>query len=284
MIIYKMWGQHLRLGNWLFNYMSLLNICKRTGQQMKLPEYFAWKYMLHPPEIDPGTQEHDTFHFRTLLWSREEQDWLYEHFGKNHEKIWNINLGSNNQSELWFQDELEYIKEMARFTPEAISRVKEKYTHMFTKPTIGIGIRRGDFVGHGVFYQIPEDWYEKALAAHFPDHENCNIVVFSDDIEWCKVYYQGKNWLYAEPNNTHTHAENFKHYHKDPMEQFILGILMDNMIIGNSTFSWWQAWYVDHFNKGKIVHSGKNLSDAGNREFGHNIYFYPDRWILHNIE
>ena len=283
MVVYKDWGKHLRLGNFLFVYYSLLDIAKVTGHELVLPDWYMWQYMLHPPKIDTGIQEDELFPFRTYDYSREEKDWLYNYFAERKDKVININLGSNNQSELWFQDQEPYIKEMCAFKAEVIQQVKDKYSQVFTKPTIGIGIRRGDFVGHGVFYQIPEGWYERALTTCFPDWESYNIVIFSDDIDWCKQYFTGKPYLYAEPNGTHTHADNFKHYHNDPMEQFILGSLLDNFIGGSSTFTWWQMWYVSRVNGGTVVHSGKNLSDAGEREFGVNPNYYPADWICYHV-
>lgn len=281
MIVYKDWGQHLRFGNWLFNYCALLTIAKRSGHQMEFPPYFAWQYMTHPPTIDIELVPHETFPFRSNLYSREEMDYLYQFFTDRQGYTININLGPNNQSELWFQDELEYIKEMITFTPEAINRVRDKYSQFFTKPTIGIGIRRGDFVGHGCFYQIPEDWYMKALEANFPDWKDYNVVVFSDDIDWCREYYKDTPFLFADPNGTHTHADNFTHYHKDPMEQFILGTLMDNFIGGSSTFTWWQMWYVKNFNEGTVVHSTRNLAGECHEKF-YNPDFYPTDWVAYD--
>ncbi len=284
MICHNMWGKHLRLGNFLYVYYSLLCICKRTGQQLVLPDWYMWKYLRYPPQIDEGVIPDETFPFRTNTWSREEQDWLYQYFTDNKDRVININLGGNNQSELWFQDELEYIKEMSRFKPDVIAGICKKYAHILGngKKTIGVGVRRGDFVGHGVFYQIPVDWYTRALEAEFPDWRDCNILFFSDHIEECKQLFHGDNFYFAEPNNTHTHADNFKYYHNDPMEQFILGTLVQGFIGGNSTFTWWQMWYV-HNNGYKVVHSGKNLSEAGEQEFGRNPDFYPKNWTLHEI-
>lgn len=285
MILYKDWGKHLRLGNYLFNYVSLLNITDVTGHEIRLPDYFLWQYLKYPITIDNGIQEDELFHFRTNTWSREEQDWLYEFFTNKLDKNININLGSNNQSELWFKDNIEYIKEHLQFNTEAINRVKTKYSHILNngKETIGIGIRRGDFVNHGVFYQIPLDWYMSALKTQFPNWKDYNILFFSDHIEEVKQLFRGDNFFFADANGTHTHAENFKYYHQDPMEQFILGILCTHFIGGNSTFSWWQMWYVKNFNNGRVIHSGKNLSEQGEKEFGVNKDYYPNDWILHKI-
>ncbi len=68
------------------------------------------------------------------------------------------------------------------------------------------------------------------------------------------------------------------------MEQFILGAcLCDHFIGGNSTFSWWQMWYVKNYNNGTVVHCGKNLSEKGEKEFGVNKDYYPADWILYKI-
>lgn len=284
MILYKDWGKHLRLGNFWFNYATMFAVAKRTGHDISLPDYFAWQYMKHPPAKDSGIQQDELFHFRSHTPTREEIDWLYEYFTGNADKNININLGSNNQSEKWFQDELEYVKEMLAFSPTAVANICKKYSHILGngRQTIGIGIRRGDFVGHGVFYQIPLDWYMRALKELFPDWEQYNILFFSDHIEEVKTMFVGKNFYFAEPNGTHTHADNFRHYHKDPMEQFILGTQCDHFIGGNSTFSWWQMWYVRN-KGGTVVHSGKNLSAAGEKEFGVNKDYYPESWTHYPI-
>lgn len=285
MIIYKDWGQHIRFGNWWFNYAALHTIAARSGNSIALPEYFAWQYMHSPPQIDNGIVSRETFCFPTNTYSREAMDYLYQYFSDNRDAVININLGPNNQSEKWFIDELDYVKQKLRFSPTAVDAIKKKYAHILGngKETIGIGIRRGDFVHHGIFYQIPLEWYIKALETEFPDWKNYNILFFSDHIEEIKTRFIGKNFYFAEPNGTHTHAENFKYYHQDPMEQFILGTLCDHMIIGNSTFSWWQGWYVKNFNGGKVVHCGRNLSDVGEHQFGKNPDYYPADWILHTV-
>lgn len=287
MILYKEWGQHLRLGNYLFNYFSLLNICKETGHELVLPDYFAWKYLEYSPIIDKGINQDELFHFRTNEYSRNEQDWLYLFFKQKIDKAININLGGNNQSELWFQDNLEYIKTMAKIKHSAVNAVKEKYAHVFTnnKKVIGIGIRRGDFVNHGCFYQIPLNWYLDALNYNFPNwKENYNILFFSDHIEEIKNIFTGSdNFYFAEPNGTHTHAENFKYYHQDPMEQFILGTICDHFIGGSSTFTWWQMWYVKTFNNGTVIHSGKNLTGECLKTF-YNPNYYPENWTLYKLD
>ena len=225
----------------------------------------------------------ELFHFKSEPYKKKKKREYIEYFSRNKDKIINVNLGSHLQSEKWFIEDVDYIKSILQIRQENINLVKEKYKHFFNKPTIGVGIRRGDFVNHGVFYQIPEYWYEKALKKEFSNWQDYNVIIFSDDIEWCKEYFKNTNFMFAEPNNTHLHTDKFKHYHKDPMEQFILSTLMDNYILGSSTFSWWAGWYVKNFNSGKVIHCGKNLSIKGEKEFGINNDYYPKNWVLNEI-
>lgn len=282
MIKYIDWGKHIRLGNFLFLYAGIQNIIKESGNSLELPDYFLWKYLNQPPIINNEKNYEELFHFLGDEAIEIRLNNYINYFKENRDKIVNINLGSHLQSELWFKNNLEFIKEKLSIKNEEILKVKTKYNTFFNKPTIGIGIRRGDFVNHGVFYQIPETWYKKALANNF-DYKNYNVVIFSDDINWCKNYFKNENFMYAEDNNTATHKDGFKHYHKDPMEQFILASLVDNFIGGSSTFSWWNMWYVKNFNNGVVIHSGKNLSNYGEKQFGINKDYYPDNWILENV-
>jgi hypothetical protein len=283
MIKYNEWGKHLRLGNWLFLYTGLSSISKQSNNGLIFPAHFMWDYFENPPFTTENKEFDELFHFKSLPYSEELKKEYVNYFTENNLKIINVNLGSHLQTEKWFVEDIEYIKNILKIKQNKIDIVKEKYKHFFNKPTIGIGIRRGDFVNHGVFYQIPEKWYLEALEKNF-NKENYNTIVFSDDIEWCKKYYKNENFMYAEANNTHLHTDGFKHYHKDPMEQFILASQMENFIGGSSTFSWWNMWYVKNFNNGKVVHSGKNLSKYGEKQFGVNNDYYPDNWVLHEIK
>lgn len=282
MIKYIEWGEHLRLGNFLFLYAGISNISNKSGSELALPDYFLWDYLENPPKIDNNKEYEKLFHFLGEESIEKRLKNYINYFTKNKDIVVNINLGSHLQSEKWFINNLEYIKTRLIIKQKKIDIVKNKYSHIFNKPTIGIGIRRGDFVNHGIFYQIPETWYKKALIENF-DYTNHNVVIFSDDIEWCKKYYKNENFLYAEPNNTHLHTDNFKHYRKDPMEQFILASQMNSFIGGSSTFSWWNMWWVKNFNNGKVVHCGKNLSEQGEKQFGVNKDYYPESWIISKI-
>jgi hypothetical protein len=275
------WGNHLRLGNWLFLFTGLNYLAKHSNNKIVLPEYFLWDYLKNLPNVTENQNYDIEYSFLNTKYSDDEKKNFIEFFKLNNDKIINILGYPGLQSEKWFIDDVNYIKNILEIKEEKIKEVKTRYKDFFTKPTIGIGVRRGDFVGHNCFYQIPETWYEDTLKKEFPNYLDYNVIIFSDNIEWCKNYYINKNFLFAESNNTYIQHSN--EYLNDPMDQFILGTLCDNFIGGSSTFSWWQMWYVKNFNNGKVIHSGKNL--AGNcYDLFHCPHYYPENWIINKID
>jgi hypothetical protein len=117
---------------------------------------------------------------------------------------------------------------MFKLKEEYVAWILVKYQHVFTKPTIAISVRRGDYVGNKHYHLLPIRYYLGALLKHFPDfRDNYNLLIFSDDIEYCKIHFGClKNAYYAQG---------------DAIEQHTLGRLCDNYILANSTFSYWLA-------------------------------------------
>ena len=69
------------------------------------------------------------------------------------------------------------------------------------------------------------------------------FLVFSDDIEWCKLNFNKKN----------TGIDNYLFIERQSSEEdLILMSLCANNIICNSTFSWWAAWLNKNLDK-KVI-------------------------------
>jgi len=102
---------------------------------------------------------------------------------------------------------------------------------------ISVHIRRTDYIlSSDHHYNLQLDYYKKAL-------ETANIkkvVVFSDDIQWCK-------------DNINREIYNYDDIYfidiNDVAIEFLLMSLFKNNIIANSTFSLWASYISDYENK-----------------------------------
>lgn len=127
------------------------------------------------------------------------------------------------------------------------------------KQTVCISIRRGDYVSNAEFEKklniCTKEYFEKAVKCIKQKIDNPVFIVFSDDIEWCKV-----NIDFIEKENCYFESG------KDPVwEKLRLMYMCKHFIISNSTFSWWSQ-YLSR-NEEKIVIAPKFWfkNDSGNK-------------------
>lgn len=281
MILHELFGQHLRAGNFIFQKAAQTKLSLVHNCDVMYPEsYYLWKYLKNPPKTYTEEPKFDELiRPHTWHWTPEEEEYVNS-FGERYQNE-NMAFALNFffQSAKWWEGYEKEIVESLQFIDDYVNFVKNKYEHLFRRPTIGWSIRLGDFKHHGDFFQIPKEFYPIAVQENFPNWQDYNIVVFSDHIEDAQTMFKGENLYFAEPNGTHTHADNFKHYHSEKaIEQLVLGTLMDNFIIGNSTFSWWQAFLGAEQKGGKVVHSGQVFRGHYQRISDISNYYYPT-WI-----
>jgi len=254
----------------------------KYGVDTCYPDYYLWKYLKNPPVI---CEEIKGEIVRPVRWEYNSIDeMLLEH--SIHQELEDVTIALNYffQSYKWFEGYEDQVIES--LTPDEFtsSSLLAQYGHWFTKPTIGLGIRLGDFKNHGTFFQIPHNWYIQTLDKFFPLwRERYNVIVFSDDINEAKEIFAAYPFLYTRFNDTASHREGFKYYHGDASEQFFLGTMMDNFILGNSTFSWWQGFHVG-YKGGTVVHCGEVFSKKGNMKNVDIKDYYHTNWIKFPIK
>lgn len=100
------------------------------------------------------------------------------------------------------------------------------------KKTVGVHVRRGDYLGLQANHFVLGLNYYKAAFSNFD--RDYRFLVFSDDIEWC-----------IENFNKEGLGDNFKFTfinESNPYISMITYSICLHHIIANSTFSWWGAW------------------------------------------
>lgn len=239
------------MGNFLFELCGMIGLARRYNVDVKFPDNLIFKYFKNPPETyfeqDYMMEVSEkTYRFDWGQW--DEYIDLFENF--------TINIkGWLQDARYWEHCKTEVLKAL-EIKDEYTDWVRNKYSKIFTKPTIAISVRRGDYCGNSNYVLLPITYYLEALIKNFPDfRENYNLVLFSDDIGYCKVHFTGPNVFFAEGT---------------PIEQHILGRFCDNYILANSTFSYWLAY--PNQNKQRVItptqlFAGKLLEKEGNENF-----------------
>ena len=134
------------------------------------------------------------------------------------------------------------------------------------KDPIALHIRRGDFV-HNAGNHPPLDmgYYKSALELFEPDRE---VIIFSDDTEWCKEQDLFESDRFAVAEGGHQFYD------------LCLMTMCSDFIIANSSFSWWGAWLSRIYKR-----PGRGRVIAPKKWFGSNLNhdtkdLYCDGWTV----
>ncbi|MFV8373878.1 alpha-1,2-fucosyltransferase [Flavobacterium sp. LB1P71] len=240
------------LGNQLFQIAATIGIAVENNHDFCFPKWSSnWFFKNELPVL--SNQEFTAY---------KEKKFHYE----------SIKLDSENYDlEGWFQSEKYFDKNLTKhyfeFKADLIQKLKNVYKEAFSKKTILLSIRRGDFVDHPDYFQLPINYYILALINNFPDWKNKNLILLSDDIDYCKFHFSFLNNAFFGSQLS-------------GIEQLALGSLCDDFIISNSTFSWWCAWLGEK-RQSTVVRPLHNFTAAKNRRDNDKDYF-PERWKIFN--
>lgn len=132
---------------------------------------------------------------------------------------------------------------------------------------VAMHIRRGDYISnkfankfHGV---LPISYYLKASNLLKEKLPNILFLIFSDDIEWCKINFNQLSPVYVEKNDM---------TNQEQAEIFLMSEC-SHFIIANSSFSWWPAFLSDYHNKFVIYPEQWTLDEVNT------IDLLPHEWI-----
>lgn len=256
-----------RLGNILFRYASLIGLAKRYGQELRLPawgdsKYFSGKYPQGEIENKQVIRVSEpVFHYTPHLNHIKESE--------------HVDIQGYLQSPKYFAEARQEVKDALSFTQEfkdqcwnnffSRSRIQDDF-RASGKKTIGISIRRGDYIGNQNYVNLPVTYFILALFERFPDRHDKNIVIFSDDIPWCRVHFGTLDNVYFSENNS-------------AIEDLCLLSQCDEFLLSNSTFSYFGALIAELQHPVKVVRpnhlfAGRLLRDNSDQDF------WPRNWEI----
>lgn len=137
------------------------------------------------------------------------------------------------QSERYFENCKEVIRELFSIDDESKRFLMEKYGDVLKGEITSINIRRGDYLSELDNHQVTSMAYFKKAIKIIGKEKRFLIV--SDDIDWCKTQFKGDNFFFVDKQSA--------------ILDLYIQTLCTNNIISNSTFGWWGAWLNGNPNK-----------------------------------
>jgi hypothetical protein len=226
-------GNNGHLGNQMFQYAFIKAVAKKYNTTFCIPpkEIFGKYYYQRlfsniddcfDIKCDRELKQYSSIHEKFFHYDSD----LVENISGN------CNFVGYFQSEKYFksiEDELRSVDFVFKNNiQEDCQEIVEEYTG-----SIALHIRRNDYVTNPSHPLQNNQYYSDALE-QFP--QDLPVLVFSDDIEWCK-----KQELFSEDRFLISETEN-------PYFDLYIMSQCAYHIICNSTFSWWGAWLANSKN------------------------------------
>jgi hypothetical protein len=170
----------------------------------------------------------------------------------------NLCLNGYFQSEKYFCDHKEEISNLFVFDDKIFNILSDYIDKTIKNKFTVIHVRRGDYLSKPNYHNVSDlHYYQQAMK----NIKNTDFIVISDDIEWCKNNFNENNIFFSEFNSE--------------IYDFHLLLISQNIILSNSTFSWWGAWL--NKNKNKKIISPKNWFGPHGPKDTQDLI--PENWI-----
>lgn len=154
------------------------------------------------------------------------------------------------QSEKYFAEIADIIREEFTFKEDQTGQNKEFAQMISSSSSVSVHVRRGDYVSQPktrrIHHVCGPDYYRRCIGEIAGRVGNPHFFVFSDDTRWCR-----ENLQLDYPVTFVNHNGPDKSH-----EDLRLMSQCRHHIIANSSFSWWGAWL--NSNENKIVLAPKN--------------------------
>ena len=174
------------LGNQLFELAALIGLAKKYNTTLLLPSLWQYRSSFN---LDSSIEYGDVEAFISI---REPAfHCCMEFFDKFENLIKNdrVYVEGYFQSELYWKPFEDEIRKTLDFTA-SIQKDTDLFltdNNMDVEKMVAVSVRRGDFVTDPNHYLLPLEYYIGALSLFFPEKD---IMVFSDDIPWCKEHFK----------------------------------------------------------------------------------------------
>jgi hypothetical protein len=276
-ISYNQLGSNGRLGNQMFQYAGLRGIASHHGFDWLIPRpesYGDSNYGLFDCFEMSSVNEKNFGHLNAQSIATGQFHFSQEFFDNCPD---NVNLHDYFQSSKYFSNIEDQIREDFTFKADILNPCQEIMSDL--ESPIFIHVRRGDYVNSQNAHPVCSVEYYKEALTHFDDE--VPVLVFSDDIEWCKKQelFSDDRFMLSEYQERYPQTcdtNDGKQNALIPYFDLCMMSLCSGGIVANSSMSWWGAWLINNPTQSII---------APNPWFGpqYNKYYMgdllPDSWV-----
>lgn len=230
MVTFGSLGKMGRLGNQMFQIASTIGIAKDNGHTYGFMPWLYSQYFKNQLPLITASS----------IWDISEKGFTYNRFNLSKED-YAIN-GYLQSPKYWEGNEQEILKYFEFNKKSFPFELQLTGSQIFFEndSLVAMHVRRGDYLNIPDYHtNLTVEYYNEALK-HF---EGKRVCIFSDDIEWCAQTFTHERFF-------------FSHEEKDINDLFLMSHFK-NIIIANSSFSWWAA-YLNQYTKDKKVIAPRN--------------------------
>jgi Glycosyl transferase family 11/Lanthionine synthetase C-like protein len=238
-------GQLGQCGNQLFEIASVIGLCDRYGAKPAFP--VNWKYRNDFNVPDEYFRDVEPDYFLSGHQPCYNPDLLEK---VKHYKV--VDITEYLQSEKYFFNVIEKIK--TYLTP--------KGTLYLGDNSVGIHIRRGDYIGHPYFYQLEPAYYLSAIRQYFSG-SHYNFFICSDDPDYCRLNFKEEKFIIEQ---------------RSEIDDLRILAGCNQHIIADSTFSWWGA-YLSH---SSLVLRPPKIFAGWYSRIRKETDFWPGEWVIND--
>jgi len=203
-----------RLGNQMFQYAALRGISDKNRYDYFIPDYNLEFYKIFKIPTKFGNS--NSVKIEPLGFEFDEN--LYSKCPNN------VDLCGYFQSEKYFKNVSDILRKEYTFSDEIYKLCYHYLKTYGDNEIISLHVRRGDYLQETNFVNLNLKYYYSSLKI-LPKRK---VLVFTDDIEWCKMNFNSPQFIVVETNNK--------------VIDLCLMTICNYHIIANSSFSWWGSW------------------------------------------
>jgi len=246
-ISYNQLGSNGRLGNQMFQYAGLRGIASHRGFDWLIPRpesYGDSNYGLFDCFEMSSVNEKNFGHLNAQSIATGQFHFSQEFFDNCPD---NVNLHDYFQSSKYFSNIEDQIREDFTFKADILNPCQEIMSDL--ESPIFIHVRRGDYVNSQNAHPVCSVEYYKEALTHFDDE--VPVLVFSDDIEWCKKQelFSDDRFMLSEYQERYPQTcdtNDGKQNALIPYFDLCMMSLCSGGIVANSSMSWWGAWLINN--------------------------------------